>query len=196
MTRHSLYRTAAIAMMLGWTLSAEAAPRNVPASPATTEPSAPAAPAPEPQRTSASYGDWVVRCDRTGGKKACEAVQTFTIKGREAPFAQVVFVHNVKTDGAPAMTMLLLLPVNLSLEKPPTLAIGGNEGSSFKLLRCLPEGCIASLAAGNDVMASLRGASSSQASFFDAAGQKVNLPLSIKGLTLALDNLLRETASN
>ncbi len=49
----------------------------------------------EPQNTSATYGDWILRCSRTGeGDKAvrvCEVALPFQLQGQQGPFAQLAF---------------------------------------------------------------------------------------------------------
>ena len=53
----------------------------------------------EPQQTSASFGDWVVRCDHPAAtpqgpaKRVCEAAQSLMIKGQQGPIAQIAFGH-------------------------------------------------------------------------------------------------------
>src|SRR5262245_2990638 len=74
-------------------------PKSAPASPQTAQPAQPpatAAPAAsEPQATTASFGDWVLRCQRVGtgseARRSCEMVQSVMLKGQKAPVAQLAF---------------------------------------------------------------------------------------------------------
>ena len=81
-------------------LAASASAQTPPAKPATPPPAAPAAATPaapavstDPAQTTASYGDWVLRCVRTGdggtGPRVCEVVQTMVVQGQTQPVAQI-----------------------------------------------------------------------------------------------------------
>ena len=84
----------------------------------------------EPRETSATFGDWVARCQRIGAagaeKSVCEAAQTLVIKGQQAPIAQIAFGRS--EGGSVAATVLL--PINIALayvlcQPFPTFALIG-----------------------------------------------------------------------
>src|SRR4051794_27922364 len=53
--------------------------------------SKPPAVAPTPERTTASFGDWVLRCEAavTPAQRVCEVAQVITLQGQTSPTAQV-----------------------------------------------------------------------------------------------------------
>lgn len=156
---------------------------------------APAAPKPAlgaqddgPSRTTATYDDWVVRCERTelaGGAKVCEAAQTLQIGTQQQGLvAQVVF-GKIKSD-AP-LRLVLQLPVGVWLPAGAQLTVGDNAkpiSAGFKF--CI-RACIADVDLTAPEAASLSTATGSAAiSFLDRNQQQVTIPVSLKGLSAAL----------
>jgi invasion protein IalB len=105
---------------------------SITASAAETPP-APATPAEapvsaDPQNTTATFGDWVVRCSRgpeAGAKRVCEAVQSLVVKGQTAPIAQIAFGRSDKDH-----MITVLLPVKLK-----QISIIQSDSNCFDLLR-------------------------------------------------------------
>jgi invasion protein IalB len=190
MTRHSI-----LVGLLAALVAASAAAQTPPAakSPAAAAP-APAAPAPaapaDPAQTTATYGDWVLRCVRPEkGPHVCELVQSMVVQGQQQPVAQVAVGYD-KGD----LRFTLLVPPAISLSRGPTLG-AANDTKHFDLAwrRCLPNGCFADVQVGPELQKTLRGRSEPmQLNFKDAAERDVNLPLSMRGLVPALDALAKE----
>ena len=172
------------------------------------EPVAQADPAPvsaEPQQTSASFGDWVVRCDHPApvalgtGKRVCEAAQSLIVKGQQGPIAQIAFGHMSGDKYAePALTLTVLLPVSVAFDKPPKLGPGAGAddpgSASLAFRRCLPGGCLADAKPDAALLKDLRAAGKpGHLSFTDAAERTITLPVSLRGLAQALDDLAKET---
>ena len=160
-----------------------------------TKPSAPAAPPPvsaEPKTTTATYGDWTLRCETSSGEGAhrfCEVVQTMQVQGQQAPVAQVAF-------GRPAGTsdlhFIAVLPVNVFF--PSTVRVDTDPKDEHPLELawrcCLPGGCFADGLANGEALGRWRTASTpGRLQFKDAAGRDAVLPLSFRGLAQALDAL-------
>ena len=160
-----------------------------------TETSAPVST--EPQQTSASFGDWVVRCERPmpTGKRVCEAAQSLIIKGQQGPIAQIAFGHPPSDKGVdPTLLLTVLLPVSIAFDQPPKLA-GSDDANAATLTfrRCLPGGCIADGKPAPDFMKDLRGTQKpGHLTFTDAAERTITLPVTYRGLAQALDDLARE----
>ncbi|MDR3462736.1 MAG: invasion associated locus B family protein [Beijerinckiaceae bacterium] len=158
-----------------------------------TQAAAPPPVSPEPRQTSAAFADWVTRCERVGTEPAvktvCEVTQTLVVSGQQAPIAQIAFGHG---DGVGGMGLTVLLPVNITLDKPPSLGIGEEEGRTVTLAlkRCIPEGCFAESKIEPGTLVAFRNAQKpGKLTFTDAAGHSVALPLSFRGLAQALDQL-------
>ena len=161
---------------------------------AQTKPNAPP-PAPvsaEPKTTTATYGDWTVRCETRPGEKAkrlCEVVQTLQVQGQQAPVAQVAFG---RPEGAGELHLIAALPVNVTF--PSSVRVGTDDKDQHPLdlqwRRCLPGGCFADAPANEEALGRWRTAPApGRLQFKDAAGREVVLPLSFRGLAQALDGL-------
>lgn len=144
----------------------------------------------DPQLTTASFGDWVERCQRvaTTGLKLCEVAETVQVEGQNAPLAQIA-IGRADKDGPLRLT--LLLPVNVSFPDAPKLKIGSAFDLSWR--RCVPGGCLADVALSDADVSTLRAAAEpGQIEFKTASGQDLKFPTSSRGLLQALDALRRE----
>ena len=95
------------------------------------------------------------------------------------------------------LQLTMLVPPNISLQTAPGL-LAGTEGDTppavtLSWRRCVPIGCIADAALSDDVVIQLRGWSApGRVVFMDAAGRTAGLPFSARGLSQALDALMKE----
>ncbi|UHC20201.1 invasion associated locus B family protein (plasmid) [Methylobacterium currus] len=168
---------------------------------AQTPPKPGAAPSPtpsEPGLTTASYGDWVLRCQRFEGDKParlCEVSQAMQIQGQNAPIAQVAIGRPADETG---LRVTVLLPVSVSF--PSSVRVSGTDkdGKEAGVLdltwrRCQPGGCLADGPAKDDALKRWRdGVEAGRLAFKDAAGRDLGIPVSFRGLGQALDALARE----
>lgn len=184
-----------IFLVLAVMLAAEQAAAQA-AAPA--KPAAPAAPAPaaqpvssDPAQTTATYGDWVLRCVRSEhNARVCEVVQSLVVQGQQQPVAQIAVGYD-KSD----LRFTILVPPAISLSRGALLGVAGAASPSFPMAwrRCLPNGCFADVQAGPELLKTLRGRNDPmQVSFKDAGERDVNLPVSMRGLVPALDALAKE----
>lgn len=148
----------------------------------------------DPSATTASFGDWLLRCVKAGdganAKRSCEVVQSIVAEGQQAPLAQLA-IGRVQP-GNP-LRLTLVLPHNVSLTAAPRLSSseGDKQPTELGWQRCLPMGCFADAAARDEVLAKWRAAGEGrgQIVFADGAGRPVTLPFSLRGLAQALDAL-------
>jgi invasion protein IalB len=156
-----------------------------------------AAPAPvssEPQMTTASFGDWVERCQRVAGAleraKVCEVAQTIRVEGQSGPIAQIAIGRLKKGD---PLKVKLILPVNVAFPSAPKIGLD-KKGDALELTwrRCLPVGCTADAEIGDNAPASWRAAANGQIESKTASGQDFRFAMSFRGLPQALDALARE----
>jgi invasion protein IalB len=155
-----------------------------------------ASPAPgavsQPDNTTASYGDWVLRCQQSVAARVCEIVQTLEQQGQRGPIALVAIGRPVKSE-----------PIKLVIQVPPNLALGDKAGVRVVVAekdealavfqRCLPGGCFAEASLSDDVFKRWRGFSEAgQMRYLDAGKREVSLPLSFRGFPAAAEALLRE----
>jgi invasion protein IalB len=158
----------------------------------------PATPAPvpsAPERTTASFGDWVLRCEGTTitpAHRVCEVAQAMTVQGQAAPIAQVAVGRQAPND---PKRLTIVLPTNIALAAKPQVAIAKAGATPIELTwqRCAPGGCFASAPISDEALNTL-GAQTEpgKLAFKDAADRDIALPLSFRGLTQALAALAKE----
>lgn len=164
-----------------------ASPAPSPAAPAT----APSVSA-EPATTSATYGDWVMRCQRVGegaaAKRMCEVAQTIRVQQGRDPIAEVALG---RLPVEKALHLTALLPPNVSF--PSSVSMAGEKPAQtldLQWRRCLPGGCFADAVAADEIIRVWRGSiGAGKLTFKDASGRDVQLPVSFRGLAQALDAL-------
>jgi invasion protein IalB len=158
-------------------------------------PAAPAQPVPaDPQVTTATYGDWVLRCTRAGegatAQRLCEVVQTLQAQGQQGVVAQIALGRIGPKD---PLRLTVLVPVNVVL--PGAVRLGTDEKDSaaqdLAWRRCMPMGCFADADPKDDTVKRWRGQTAGVIVYKDASGRDVVLPMSMRGLAQALDSLPR-----
>lgn len=175
---------------------AQSTPAKLPAAqPASTAPAASPVPT-EPSSTTASFGDWTLRCQRItdAGKtmRVCEVAQVLQAQGQQSPIAQIALGR--VANGEP-VRITAVMPVSVSFPSSVQIVMGDKEAKPVDLpwRRCLPTGCFADIAPGDDVLKQWRKATEQGRILFkDAAGRDLALPLSSRGLDQALDALAKE----
>ena len=185
------------------------APKPTPARP--TQPAqhqAPAAPAPapqaqaapaavdqNPQRTTASYGDWVVRCEAVAGPpptKNCDMEQLAQVQGQANPISRVAIPLPQK--GEPPK-LFVQLPINVSFMAPLKITTGEKDaGITAPFRRCVPAGCFVEIELKDDLQKKFRAAATEpgKLTFKDAADRDVAIPLSFKGYAQAFEALIKQ----
>jgi len=173
------------------------APAQHPAPPPATQGQAtPAAPFDQtPQRTTASYGDWVVRCEIIPGpppQKSCDMEQLAQVQGQAQPISRVAIPLPPKGEGP---KMFIQLPINVSFAVPLKITADTKDaGISTPFRRCVPAGCFAEVELKDDLQKKFRAAAAEPGKivFKDAAKRDVTIPLSFKGFAQAFEALLKQ----
>lgn len=147
-----------------------------------------------PQRTTATYDDWIVQCETRPGpplERLCDMAQVTQVTGANTPFSRVAIARPAK--GEP-IKLVVQLPVNASFATNVRIQTGdGDAGMTVPFARCLPAGCFADIEIGEDALKKFRTASGvGKLSFADAGGHDVAVPVSFKGFAQAFDALGRE----
>jgi invasion protein IalB len=182
--------------------NAQTAPKPAAATPSATAPPAAAAPSaatPSPSRTTASFGDWTLRCDRladaTPPKRTCELGLTVQNASDQSVLAQAAV-------GRPAagepLRFTAVLPANISVGTAPKLLVDAKDSGAVDLawVRCLPGGCIATAGVGDDLLRKLKAAANAgQLEYRDAAGREIKLPMSWRGFGEAFEALGKEAVN-
>jgi invasion protein IalB len=167
------------------------APRAAPA-PRPQPTPAPAPPAQGPQRTSATYGDWVVRCEIAEGQtqKTCDMEQLAQMQGQTSPISRIAIPLPVKGQEA---KLIIQLPVNVSFAGGVKIEVDAKDHLAVPFTRCVPAGCLAETALKEDEMRRFRAETQAgKIVYKNAADQPVTIPLSFKGFGQAYDALIRQ----
>jgi invasion protein IalB len=144
------------------------------------------------QSTSATYNDWVVRCQRDAGasKKRCLMDQVTQVKGKNEAFSRIALASPI--NGRP-INLEVQFPVNVSFRSPVVIRTDdADPGVNAPFDHCLPAGCFAEFELNDEAIKKLRAADAiGKASFKDASGRDVAVPVSFKGFREAFDALAR-----
>lgn len=157
---------------------------------AAAKPAAPAPP-PEPQRTTATFADWTLRCVRPeGAPAACEVTQTIFDKSR--PVAQTAIGRSSKSE---QLRLTILVPSNILVTAGPRFQPGEHDAPiDLTWRRCLPAGCLADAPLNDEQLRRVRALTvDGRITFKDGVGHDAVIPFAPKGLGPALDALARET---
>ncbi len=149
----------------------------------------------DPQSTSATYGDWVLRCSRNGdaptAPRVCEIVQSFQIQGQQGLYAQLAIGRVSPKD---PLKITVVMQPNVSFPSSIKLSIDEKDTQPIDLgwRRCLPGGCFADAEVKDDDLKRWKTQTGNGRLLFkDGAGRDVPLPFSFRGLPQALDGLAK-----
>lgn len=149
----------------------------------------------DPQRTTATFGDWTLRCERlSNDQRVCEAATAImaTAQGQSGPIAQVAIGRPVPHE---PLRITLVLPANVGLGSPPRLAAGETARALAELSwrRCLPGACYADTAIDDAALNELKARQEpARLSYRDGAEREIALSLSTRGLAQSLEALSKE----
>ena len=144
-----------------------------------------------PTSTSASFGDWVLRCQRLGNGAetlhVCEVAQQIRAQDQQNPLAEVAIGRLKKSD---PLLLTVVLPVNVAFPNSPSFSPGAKDSDPLDLgwRKCLPGGCFADVVLKDDVLQRWKAQSGNgRLTWKDAAGRDFAIGVSSNGLAQALD---------
>ena len=148
----------------------------------------------QPQRTTATYADWVVQCETLAGRtpaKVCDMAQVTEVKGRDLPFSRISV--SFPGHGDP-VKLTVQVPVNVSFSTSVHIQTSqADPGVVAPFSHCIPAGCFADFALKDDILKKLRAAhGAGRLSFADSAGRQIVIPMSFNGFNEAFQALTRE----
>ena len=145
-----------------------------------------------PQQTTATYEDWIVRCETLAGpppKKSCEMVQSTQMQG-QGVISQVAVGRPVK--GQP-VKIVVQLPNGVWLPTGVKVIAGAGDAGFIATFKRCTTGCFADFEVRDDTIKKFRSMTEpGQIQFKDGAVKDISLPLSFKGFGAALDALSKE----
>ena len=169
---------------------------------ATLSAAAPAADAPappvsaEPQNTSATYGDWILRCARTtDGKNACEVIQPFQmqVQGQSQPIGQLAIGHRTGNPKDPMHVTFLITP-GISFPSDVKLMSDDKDAQPVVLdwSSCAPSICRADGDFKDEQLKRWKALTANGKLLFKLTnGQPFTIPVSARGLAQALEALAK-----
>ena len=118
----------------------------------------PAQSAPTPQLTTATYEDWIVRCESRAGpppQKNCEMVQFTQVQGQAGVLTQIAIGRPNKGD---PVKVVIQVPINVWLPTGVRLALNDKDKTALNgaFKRCVPNACFADVEVKDDVLKKLR----------------------------------------
>jgi invasion protein IalB len=148
----------------------------------------------EPQRTTATFMDWVVQCEsltKPQYQKVCDMAQVTQVQGKNIPFSRVALAQQKK--GQP-IRLIVQVPVNASFGSTVRIRTSdADPGIAAPFARCVPSGCFAEFDLREDMVKKFRAATGTgKLSFADSGGHEVVVPLSFNGFNQAYEALLKE----
>jgi invasion protein IalB len=203
-----IFLSFALTMWLPAVAVAQAPPRPAPTAPRATPEAAPkpaqqgsqpeAARPPvgtEPEATTATYGDWLLRCQRVAAANAaahrvCDVARSVQAQGQQNPIMQL----SIGPGGPKEMKLTLVAPVNISFPSVARVAVDEKDPQLAELTwrRCVPGGCFAELEIKDDLIKRWRAQEAAGVvKIVDAAGREIGIPFSFRGFAQALDALLK-----
>ncbi|WP_413208173.1 invasion associated locus B family protein [Rhodospirillum sp. A1_3_36] len=173
----------ALAFSLGLSQTVVGRANAAPPTPA-AKPTAPE----EPQVTTESFDNWLLRCvTPPGAAKICEVVQTIQIQGQPAPLAQLALGY---APGDSAVSMTAVVAVNVAFSAPAEVQVDDTLVQPLDWARCVPGACFATSGLGPDVVQDLRKQKGEgKLNYHTADGKTLGIPLSWRGLGDALKAL-------
>jgi invasion protein IalB len=149
----------------------------------------------EPQNTSATYGDWILRCSRgTQGDKevrVCEVMLPFQLQGQQGPFAQLAIGRIGPKD--PMRATFVITP-NVSFPSNVKLTVDDKDTQAIDLnwSTCVAAVCRAEGDFKDDQLKRWKALTNpARLQFKDASGRELTIPVSTRGLSQALDALAK-----
>lgn len=181
----------ACGLAIGATLAAGAGAAFGQAAPPAKKPATPAADPNAPQATTATYGDWVVRCAIPPNQTArvCEAGTGVQVQGQQGLLAQIVIGRLNKDKPT---RLVIQLPAGVFLPPGATLYLDEKDKSGLAtVFATCTQACFADAELKPDQLAALKAAKGpGRLEFVDGARKRIAVPISFNGLPAATEAAL------
>jgi invasion protein IalB len=144
----------------------------------------------EATSTTATYGSWVVRCQRQNeGGNVCEMAQTLASEKDRKVVAQVAIGQLPKNKTPRAV---IQVPVGADLTKPPSLNIGEKAQYPGRYVVCTQRFCRAEIDLPAHVVQEMATAKKASISF-TLLGKTIVVTMTTDGMAVAFDKALKGT---
>lgn len=147
----------------------------------------PSAVIPPPDRTTASYGDWVLRCElKASSERSCEVAQS--VQDAQGQLLAQIIVRRA-SQGA-TLLLTVQVGVNIAVSEPARIMLDDQAALNVAFRRCLPRGCFAELLLPrSDALAVAQRAEAARVEYRGADGGVLTIPISLRGLASSLEAL-------
>jgi invasion protein IalB len=134
------------------------------------------------------HGDWQVRCETPPGgqEQQCALVQTVTAEDR--PDVGLT-IRVVKTADQNSRLMRIVAPMGVLLPSGLGLKIDKVEVGRVGFVRCLPNGCVAEVVIGDNLLNQLRTGQMAIFIIFQTPEEGIGFPINLKGFAEGLESL-------
>jgi invasion protein IalB len=131
-----------------------------------------------------TYQDWSLAC-QSGGQTVCAISQQQTQQN-----GQRVLAIELRRSNDDTLSGNLILPFGLLLDAGVILEVDdGQKGEPLRFSTCMPGGCLVPLSFDADYVAALQSGTALRVKVQSADTKEINLSISLKGLSPALDRL-------
>ena len=175
--RASVHRTVAALALLSLALS----PAALHTAHAQTENQA-------PPTQSEAIQDWTLQCQPSPeGSNVCQLFQEASLEGTERPILRALVGY--RTPNSDMLTLVLVLPLGVSLSKGAFMQIDSNQPVAVPFERCEPGGCLIFLAMNDSLVQALKSGINARLIFHDTQHRRGAATLSLRGFTAGIDRL-------
>jgi len=145
-----------------------------------------AQPASEPVQTTATYGDWTVRCRAIAQKsdKLCEMIQVIPAPNKQGSIANLAVG---RVPGEDTVRLVIQLPIGVHLPSDVSMKVGEDAVASAQFQSCFPNFCLARADLDDAAMKRMKASGTMTVSFKDRAEREATIKVSLKGFTAAHD---------
>ncbi len=134
------------------------------------------------------YGDWTIRCDDIpDGGTQCALTQAVEAEDRADVWLNAYAFRPADGDGTTLLS--ILVPLRVILTKGLGLKIDDADTIVFDFITCSEEGCLASIALTDELMAAMRGGAEALFIIYYEDQTGIGVPISLSGFTAGLDAL-------
>lgn len=130
----------------------------------------------------AAYDDWQLRCDMPPGAESeqCALIQNVTAEDRENVGLTVIVLNTADKQGS---ILRVLAPLGVLLPSGLGLRIDDEDIGRAAFVRCLPNGCVAEVMLGSDLISKLQKGGLATFIIFQTPEEGIGIPISLKGFS-------------
>ncbi len=133
------------------------------------------------------FGDWAKVCqDAPDGGRQCIAVHN-AAPAEGTP--RILHISLIKIPEAQRPLLQLSVPLGVWLPQGLSLSVDGSKAVAIPLQICIGNACQVQFEMPDEMLNTFRNGLQGNVKMFNAAGQEVNSPFSLKGFTAALGSL-------